>query len=196
MKRRHRLALHVAGASVALTGAGCASPRPAPATVGRHAAATATSATTTSTTRATGTTTPPRTGASRIVSEGVASPGQATGPTPSDSTPRWQGVLACIRSFEQGGAGYATETANGYSGAYQFTPSTWAGAVTGPATRSTQGDRHPPRRPTCRTRRRPSSTPRRACRRGPRRRGSARWACSSARDCRMQPASDQAQVTR
>lgn len=40
-------------------------------------------------------------------------------------------ILACIRSYEQGAAGYATETGNGYSGAYQFDPPTWYGAVLG-----------------------------------------------------------------
>ena len=35
------------------------------------------------------------------------------------------GAAACIRSGEQGAAGYATETGNGFSGAYQFTQSTW-----------------------------------------------------------------------
>lgn len=39
-------------------------------------------------------------------------------------------VLSCIRSHEQGAAGYATETGNGFSGAYQFIPSTWRYAVT------------------------------------------------------------------
>lgn len=35
------------------------------------------------------------------------------------------GRLACIRSYEQGQAGYATNTGNGYSGAYQFLQQTW-----------------------------------------------------------------------
>lgn len=41
--------------------------------------------------------------------------------------------LACLRSYEQGAAGYATETGNGYSGAYQYVPSTWAWAASGAA---------------------------------------------------------------
>jgi hypothetical protein len=40
-------------------------------------------------------------------------------------------LLSCIRSYEQGAAGYATSTGNGYEGAYQFVPATWAEAVTG-----------------------------------------------------------------
>jgi len=35
-------------------------------------------------------------------------------------------LLACIRSYEQGDAGYATDTGNGYAGAYQFDRQTWA----------------------------------------------------------------------
>ncbi len=35
------------------------------------------------------------------------------------------GTLACIRSYEQGAAGYATNTGNGYYGAYQFDLATW-----------------------------------------------------------------------
>lgn len=35
------------------------------------------------------------------------------------------GVLACIRSYEQGAAGYRTNTGNGYFGAYQFDLPTW-----------------------------------------------------------------------
>ena len=38
-------------------------------------------------------------------------------------------TLACIRSHEQGADGYATETGNGYSGGYQFSASTYRGAV-------------------------------------------------------------------
>ena len=34
-------------------------------------------------------------------------------------------LLSCIRSHEQGPAGYATDTGNGFYGAYQFTMSTW-----------------------------------------------------------------------
>jgi hypothetical protein len=34
--------------------------------------------------------------------------------------------LACIRSWEQGAAGYASDTGNGYYGAYQFDLATWA----------------------------------------------------------------------
>lgn len=34
-------------------------------------------------------------------------------------------LLACIRSHEQGRDGYATDTGNGYKGAYQFTDSSW-----------------------------------------------------------------------
>lgn len=34
-------------------------------------------------------------------------------------------LLACIRSWEQGAGGYATDTGNGFYGAYQFTLSTW-----------------------------------------------------------------------
>lgn len=36
-------------------------------------------------------------------------------------------LLACIRNHEQGAAGYGTNTGNGFQGAYQFTPQTWAG---------------------------------------------------------------------
>lgn len=35
------------------------------------------------------------------------------------------GVLACIRRYEQGKAGYRTNTGNGYYGAYQFSLATW-----------------------------------------------------------------------
>jgi hypothetical protein len=47
-------------------------------------------------------------------------------------------TLECIRSFEQGAAGYATNTGNGYYGAYQFSPQTWGGDVdhTGAVTRA------------------------------------------------------------
>ena len=38
-------------------------------------------------------------------------------------------TLACIRSVEQGAAGYATETGNGYHGAYQMDQGTWRGAA-------------------------------------------------------------------
>lgn len=34
-------------------------------------------------------------------------------------------ILACIRSYEQGADGYATDTDNGFYGAYQFDWSTW-----------------------------------------------------------------------
>lgn len=34
-------------------------------------------------------------------------------------------LLACIRSYEQGADGYATDTGNGYYGAYQFDYATW-----------------------------------------------------------------------
>jgi hypothetical protein len=40
-------------------------------------------------------------------------------------------TLACIRNLEQGAAGYATNTGNGYYGAYQFSSSTGAWAVAG-----------------------------------------------------------------
>lgn len=40
-------------------------------------------------------------------------------------------VLACIRSFEQGDDGYATDTGNGFSGSFQFSPGTWAYAAMG-----------------------------------------------------------------
>jgi hypothetical protein len=36
-------------------------------------------------------------------------------------------LLACIRSYEQGAAGYATDTGNGYYGAYQADQQTWNG---------------------------------------------------------------------
>lgn len=36
------------------------------------------------------------------------------------------GELAAIRACEQGTAGYATNTGNGYYGAYQFSLATWA----------------------------------------------------------------------
>ncbi len=51
-------------------------------------------------------------------------------PEPNDA--EWWGrerLLNCIRSYEQGAAGYATETGNGHHGAYQFTQSTWDGVV-------------------------------------------------------------------
>lgn len=38
-------------------------------------------------------------------------------------------TLACIRSYEQGAAVYATNTGNGHYGAYQFNQATWDGAV-------------------------------------------------------------------
>lgn len=41
--------------------------------------------------------------------------------------PAGDAPLACIRSYEQGKAGYATDTGNGYYGAYQFDLQTWAG---------------------------------------------------------------------
>lgn len=34
-------------------------------------------------------------------------------------------LLACIRSYEQGAGGYATDTGNGLYGAYQFDLATW-----------------------------------------------------------------------
>ncbi len=37
------------------------------------------------------------------------------------------GTLACIRYYEQGEDGYATDTGNGYYGAYQFDMQTWRG---------------------------------------------------------------------
>lgn len=46
------------------------------------------------------------------------------------SPPFHADLLACIRSFEQGAAGYSTNTGNGYYGAYQFTQGTWNSAVT------------------------------------------------------------------
>lgn len=36
-----------------------------------------------------------------------------------------EALLACIRSYEQGADGYATDTGNGHYGAYQFDLSTW-----------------------------------------------------------------------
>ena len=36
-----------------------------------------------------------------------------------------EALLACIRSYEQGAAGYATDTGNGFYGAYQFDLPTW-----------------------------------------------------------------------
>lgn len=47
---------------------------------------------------------------------------------PPDAKPA---LLACIRSYEQGAAGYATDTGNGYEGAYQFHPYTWGGEARG-----------------------------------------------------------------
>ena len=38
-------------------------------------------------------------------------------------------LLACIRSYEQGVDGYATNTGNGHYGSYQFTQGTWDGVV-------------------------------------------------------------------
>lgn len=52
-------------------------------------------------------------------------------PTPAASPAASNGdLLACIRSYEQGAAGYGTNTGNGYYGAYQFDQSTWDNAVT------------------------------------------------------------------
>lgn len=65
----------------------------------------------------------------------TTSPGADAGRKPSGSqdhpTPGAQVVetLACIRSYEQGAAGYQTNTGNGHFGAYQFAQSTWDGAV-------------------------------------------------------------------
>lgn len=44
---------------------------------------------------------------------------------PGHQTPLRAAVLACIRSYEQGSAGYATDTGNGFYGAYQFDMPTW-----------------------------------------------------------------------
>lgn len=46
-------------------------------------------------------------------------------PPASTATPRAGGHLAAIRACESGG-NYATNTGNGFYGAYQFTQSTWA----------------------------------------------------------------------
>lgn len=46
----------------------------------------------------------------------------AAGPLPVSV----EDLLACIRSYEQGPDGYATDTGNGYYGAYQFDLDTWA----------------------------------------------------------------------
>ncbi len=45
-------------------------------------------------------------------------------PAPQTGTVNWA-LLACIRFFEQGAAGYATDTGNTFYGAYQFTLPTW-----------------------------------------------------------------------
>lgn len=44
---------------------------------------------------------------------------------PGYQPPARDAVLACIRSYEQGAAGYATDTGNGFYGAYQFDLTTW-----------------------------------------------------------------------
>lgn len=44
---------------------------------------------------------------------------------PGHQEPARDVLLACIRSYEQGGAGYATDTGNGFYGAYQFDLPTW-----------------------------------------------------------------------
>ncbi len=46
-------------------------------------------------------------------------------PSPQSRTVGGDAPLACIRSFEQGAAGYATDTGNGFYGAYQFDLATW-----------------------------------------------------------------------
>ncbi|HEX7277888.1 MAG TPA: hypothetical protein VF244_10980 [Acidimicrobiales bacterium] len=51
--------------------------------------------------------------------------------SPTSSGPDLSALLACVRSLEQGAAGYATNTGNGYFGAYQFSASTGAWAVAG-----------------------------------------------------------------
>jgi muramidase (phage lysozyme) len=42
-----------------------------------------------------------------------------------DEPPAGDAPLACIRSYEQGADGYATDTGNGFAGAYQFDRETW-----------------------------------------------------------------------
>lgn len=44
---------------------------------------------------------------------------------PGHQPPARDAILACIRSYEQGAEGYATDTGNGYFGAYQFDLQTW-----------------------------------------------------------------------
>ncbi len=46
-------------------------------------------------------------------------------PDPAPLPATASALLACIRSFEQGAAGYATDTGNTFYGAYQFTLGTW-----------------------------------------------------------------------
>ncbi len=50
-----------------------------------------------------------------------------TGYEPPSPQSRTTGAapLACIRRYEQGAAGYATDTGNGFYGAYQFDLATW-----------------------------------------------------------------------
>lgn len=61
----------------------------------------------------------------------TAWPPEPAGPDPWGNDAYRARILACIRSHEQGADGYGTETGNGYSGAYQFDPPTWYGAVLG-----------------------------------------------------------------
>ena len=51
-------------------------------------------------------------------------------PSPSDATSTTTRDWQCIRDHESGD-NYAENTGNGYSGAYQFAPSTWNEAVSG-----------------------------------------------------------------
>lgn len=64
----------------------------------------------------------------RLPDSGVAPPWGATGLEESADASlvgKWAPVLAALRSCESGGD-YAINTGNGYYGAYQFLPGTWA----------------------------------------------------------------------
>lgn len=136
VNRRHRAALALVLAPIPFASS-CAPPqvaapraREAVSAVGPTDEATTTTeaATTTTTTAAPPVTRP----------DGLAGPAGEGGPangalrTPEGPPPSaGADLLACIRSYEQGADGYATETGNGHHGAYQFDQPTWDGAVAG-----------------------------------------------------------------
>lgn len=76
------------------------------------------------------TTTPPPAPTTTTAPTTTPPPPEVVPTTIAGPDPAVAATLACIRSVEQGAAGYATETGNGFSGAYQFSLSTWHGAVT------------------------------------------------------------------